>query len=170
VRTRRPSLGALALASTLSLAALAAPAASGATPPWRDASARLIACHRAADPRGRYLIVEASMHALAAGQHLQIRFDLFRRPGAGTPFTRVSAPGLGSYQHAAYGVGGYRFRKRIQNLPGPADYRVAATFRWLAADGSEAARTVRAAPVCREPGSPAGVSTPSAAPADADGA
>jgi hypothetical protein len=113
VRTRRLSLGALVLASTFSPAAPAAPAA---TPAWRYASARLIACHRAIDPLDRYLVVEASMHALAPGQHLQMRFDLFRRPDPGTPFRRVAGPGLGSYRHATSGVGGYRFRKRIQNL------------------------------------------------------
>jgi hypothetical protein len=167
VRTRWPSLGALALASTLSLAAPPAPAA---TPAWGDASARLIACHRAVNPLDRYLIVEASMHALAAGQHLQIRFDLFRRSGAGTPFTRVPGPGLGSYRHATSGVGGYRFRKRIQNLPGPAEYRVTATFRWLAADGSEVAHAVRSAPVCREPGPPPGRPTTAGRPAGMSGA
>ena len=157
VRTQRLSLGALALASTL---ALAAPPAPAATPAWRDASARLIACHRAASAMDRFLIVEASMHALAPGEQLQIRFDLFRRPGPGTAFARVPGPGLGSYRHAAPGVGGYRFRKRIQNLPGPAEYRVAATFRWLEADGAEMARTTRSAPVCREPGPPARVGAP----------
>jgi hypothetical protein len=108
----------------------------------------------------RFLIVEASMHALAPGEQLQIRFDLFRRPGPGASFARVPGPGLGSYRHAAPGVGGYRFRKRIQNLPGPAEYRVAATFRWLEADGAEMARTTRSAPVCREPGPPAPVGAP----------
>jgi hypothetical protein len=159
MRIGRPSLGALALASTL---ALAAPSAPAATPTWRDASARLIACHRAASAMDRYLVVEASMHALAAGEQLQIRFDLFRRPGPGAPLGRVPGPGLGSYRRAAPGVGGYRFRKRIQNLPGPAEYRVTATFRWLGTDGGEMARTARAAPVCREPGppAPAGAPTP----------
>ena len=151
MRTRRPGLGALALASTLSLAAPPAPAA---TPSWRDASARLIACHPAVNPVDRYLTVEAAMRALAAGEHMQIRFDLFRRRGPGTPFTRVPAPGLGSYRHAPSGVGGYRFRRRIENLPGPAEYRVAVTFRWLGVDGAEEARTVRSAPVCRQPGPP----------------
>jgi len=151
VRIRRPSLAALALASTLWLAAPPAPAV---TPSWRDASARLIACHRAANAVDRYLIVEASMHALGAGQHMEIRFDLFRRPGPGTPFTRVPGPGLGSYRHAASGVGRYRFRKRIQNLPGPEEYRVAMTFRWLTTNGTEVARAVRSAPVCRQPGPP----------------
>src|SRR5919206_1215739 len=151
MRTRRPSLGALAMASTL---ALTAPSAPAATPTWHDASARLIACHRAASAMDRFLVVEASMHALGAGQQLQIRFDLFRRQGPGTAFARVPGPGLGSYRRAAPGVGGYRFRKRIQNLPGPAEYRVTATFRWLGADGSEVAHAVRSAPVCREPGPP----------------
>ena len=158
MRTRRLSLGALALASTL---VLAAPSAPAATPAWRDAAARLIVCHRAASAMDRYLVVEASMHALAASEQLQIRFDLFRRSGPGTPITHVPGPGLGSYRRAAPGVGGYRFRKRIQNLPGPAEYRVTASFRWLGADRAELARTSRSAPVCREPGPPAaGVPTP----------
>jgi hypothetical protein len=167
VRTRRLSLGALVLASTFSPAAPAAPAA---TPAWRYASARLIACHRAIDPLDRYLVVEASMHALAPGQHLQMRFDLFRRPDPGTPFRRVAGPGLGSYRHATSGVGGYRFRKRIQNLPWPAEYRVATTFRWLAADGTEVARAVRSAAVCREPGTPRSAPTTPAAAAAMGGA
>jgi hypothetical protein len=67
-------------------------------------------------------------------------------------------------------VGGYRFRKRIQNLPWPAEYRVATTFRWLAADGTEVARAVRSAAVCREPGTPRSAPTTPAAAAAMGGA
>ncbi|MFL5821162.1 MAG: hypothetical protein ACJ76S_10835 [Solirubrobacteraceae bacterium] len=166
---RRRSRGALALASTLAFAATPSPALA-AIPSWRDASARLIACHRARIPADRYLTVEGSMHALGPGEHLEIRFDLSRRRGPGTPFARVPGPGLGSYRHATAGAGGYRFRKTIQNLPGPAEYRVSVTFGWLAVDGSQMAHAVRSAPVCRQPGQPAALEAgPSTAVAGAPG-
>jgi hypothetical protein len=47
---------------------------------------------------------------------------------------------------------------------------VATTFRWLAPDGTEVARAVRSAAVCREPGTPRSAPTTPAAAAAMGGA
>lgn len=128
-------------------AALSAlPAAASA----RSPDARLIACHPAVAPVDRSLTVEGEMLAGAPGERMQMRFQLLRRSGAGNRFVPVAAPGLGVFKRAHAGVGDYRFRKTIRNLPAPADYRVQVTFRWLSATGAEIARLARPSPVCHQ--------------------
>lgn len=136
--------------STLLLGLLAACLAVPPVAAARTVHARLLSCHSALRPVQRSLTVEGEMFRAAAGERMQMRFDLLRRaPGGG--FRRLPAPGLGVFKRAQAGVADYRFRKTIRNLPAPAELRVQVTFRWLTPTGREVARLVRSSPVCRQP-------------------
>ncbi len=140
----------LAGAAMAATAVGVAPATAAVHPGPGDAQARLLSCHHALRPGARYMTVDATMHALAPGERMEMRFDLYRRPAGHPGFVRVPGPGLGVFNHAAAGVTAYHFVKRIQNLPGTADYRVAVTLQWLAHDGSSQARVVRSTPICHQ--------------------
>lgn len=126
--------------------ALLSPAPARADGP----TASLAACHRALDPADRYLTVEGAMDAAPGSSGMEMRFDLYRRWQGAAAFSHVPAPRLGVYKHAPSGVGQYRFRKTIRNLPAPADYRVTITFRWHGPDGGVLAQQTRSAPLCHE--------------------
>lgn len=134
----------------LTTAALAAAVLPAGAAHARTATVRLLACQQARQPAARHLVVEASMRATAAGERLEVRFDLYRRSAPGGPVVRVPGPGLGSYNRAAPGVSTFRFRKRIANLSAAGDYRVVAMFRWLGPGGRVLERAVRAAPLCHQ--------------------
>lgn len=136
----------------LALAAVAsfAPSAVAAVP-LDAARARLVACHTGIDAASRYVVAEASMRSLRAGDHMQLRFDLFRRGSAGAPAIRVGGPGLGTWNDATLGVARFRFRKTIANLPARASYRVVVHYRWLDGAGVAFARALRRAPWCVQP-------------------
>ncbi|MGI8511492.1 MAG: CARDB domain-containing protein [Solirubrobacteraceae bacterium] len=151
MRMRRVSL----LCTAAMSAALAAPAslvpsAAGA-PGLRDASVRVVACRADVAQAGRYLTVEGAMRSLAAGDRLQMRFELQRRARGLLRFVRVGGPGLSTYTEAARGVTRYRYRRKIENLPAPAQYRVVVSFRWLNAAGRVTARTHRTSAICSQP-------------------
>ena len=91
-------------------------------------SARLIRCHPHPDQAKRYAIFEGEMHG-ARDVRMEIRFDLQRAdPGGG--FQLVAAPGLEVWNRAEAGVVDYRYRKRVENLPAPANYRALVRYRW----------------------------------------
>jgi len=125
-------------------------AAQSANPP--RASAQLDRCHPSLDAAQRYAVFSGAMRSLRAGQdRMEMRFDLFRRANGALTFRRVAAPGLGVWNHADAGVGGYKFRQKVANLTAPAAYRSVVSFRWLDANGHVFARAQHVTLACPQP-------------------
>jgi hypothetical protein len=138
---RRALLIAAACAAVVALPAQAAPA---------PVSARLIRCHPQADQAKRFAIFEGEMRG-ARDVRMEIRFDL-QRADPGGSFQLVDAPGLEVWNRAAAGVVDYRYRKRVENLPAPADYRALVRYRWRGPRGKIVGRKRALTPVCEQPG------------------
>lgn len=145
----RPLLAVLAAALLALVALTAGPATARA--PERPVRAVLVDCQRSVDPLERAMVVEGRMRARRRGEGLAIRFDLLQAPRGSRRFRRLQATGLGEWNVADPGVTRYRFRKRIDNLDAPADYRALVRFRWSDAEGNVVARATRRTPVCRQP-------------------
>ena len=129
------------------LAALFALPASAAQAP---VAARLIRCHPHPNQAKRFAIFEGEMHG-ATNVRMEIRFDLLKADPGGS-FQPVDAPGLAVWNRAEAGVGDYRYRKRVENLPAPADYRAAGALSAGAARGARSCVTQQAlTPVCEQP-------------------
>jgi hypothetical protein len=116
----------------IALLALAVPQAAQAA----DGSALLAECDRS----GRVAEFEGRMEGVAGATELRMRFTLQARPAAKRAFRRVAAPGFGVWTAADPGTTRYVFTRRVEQLIGPARYRVVIHFRWLAADGSVVGR------------------------------
>jgi hypothetical protein len=143
------------------LAGLAVPAFGAPAPP--RARATLERCHPALAQADRFAVFGGTMRSLRQGlDRMDMRFDLYRRAQGRAVFRRVVAPGLGVWNHAEPGVLRFRFRQRVENLSGPAAYRVVASFRWLDALGSVFVRASHITPACQQPDSSP---SPQAAPA-----
>ena len=132
------------LALLVAAAVLAVPAgASGAT-----ASAVLLECERGEQPAAEF---QASMDASPAAARMQMRFVLqVRRPGRRS-YRRVAAPGFGTWATADPGVSRYTYTRRVENLIGPARYRVSVRFRWLDAAGRTVAHARSRSRSCLQP-------------------
>ncbi|HEX3318674.1 MAG TPA: hypothetical protein VHR88_11680 [Solirubrobacteraceae bacterium] len=124
---------------------LAVPAQAAQAP----VTARLIRCHPHADQAKRFAIFEGEMHG-SQSVRMEIRFDLQEAQPGGT-FAPVEAPGLSIWNRAAQGVQEYRYRKRVENLPAPADYRALVRYRWRLAGGHVLRRSRALTPVCQQP-------------------
>ena len=129
----------LALAAGLTLA----PAAQAA-----DASAVLLECERGDRPAAEFV---ASMNASPAATRMQMRFVLQAKRAGRRGYRRVSAPGFGTWATADPGVSRYTYTRRVENLIGPARYRIAVRFRWLDAAGRTVARDKVRSRSCRQP-------------------
>ena len=135
-----------ALVTAAAFAALFALPASAAQAP---VAARLIRCHPHPNQAKRFAIFEGEMHG-ATNVRMEIRFDLLKADPGGS-FQPVDAPGLAIWNRAEAGVGDYRYRKRVENLPAPADYRALVRYRWRR-PGGKIVRHLRAlTPVCEQP-------------------
>jgi hypothetical protein len=111
--------------------------------------ARLVQCHPHAEQAKRFAIFEGEMLGERTVR-MEIRFDLLRAD-AGGPFQRVAAPGLGVWNRAEAGVVRYRYRKRVENLPAPAQYRALVHYRWRAGGGKVVRHTRKLTPICEQP-------------------
>jgi hypothetical protein len=111
--------------------------------------ARLIQCHPHAEQAKRFAVFEGEMRGERTVR-MEIRFDLLRADPGG-PFQRVAAPGLGVWNRAEAGVVRYRYRKRVENLPAPAEYRAVVLYRWRAAGGKLLRHARKLTPVCEQP-------------------
>jgi hypothetical protein len=138
---RRVALIAAACAAVSALPAEAARA---------PVSARLIRCHPHTDQAKRFAIFEGEMRG-ARDVRMEIRFDL-QRADPGGSFQLVAAPGLEAWNRAEAGVVDYRYRKRVENLPAPADYRALVRYRWRRPGGKIVGRKHALTPVCEQPG------------------
>jgi hypothetical protein len=113
-------------------------------------SARLIRCHPHLDQAKRFAIFEGEMHG-ARDVRMEIRFDL-QRADLGGRFELVAAPGLEVWNRAEAGVVDYRYRKRVENLPAPANYRALVRYRWRRPGGKVVRHKWALTPVCEQPG------------------
>lgn len=134
------------------LAAVALPAAALAAPnagAGDRVAATLDACH--ADPlqSARFATFGAQMTQIPAGRSMAVRFDLLERdPGSGFRPVAVAAPGFGGWHPSVAGVAILRYSQEVANLPAPAGFRVAASYRWLNARRRVIKRAHRLTPVC----------------------
>jgi hypothetical protein len=143
----------LAFACAMLVAPAPAAAAGAAAPGRSDARARLVACKPALDQLSRSLVVDSVMRALAPGDRMQMRFDLYQRKPSALRFRRMAPPGvgLGVWNPSTPGFSRFRYRKAIQNLAAPAVYFVKVSYRWLDAAGTVTARTARRTGLCNQP-------------------
>ena len=121
---------------------LAAPAAHAGGP----ASVALVECDREAQAAE----FQARMQTVPGAQRMQMRFSLWvehRRRG----YRRVRASGFGVWTTADPGVTRYVYTRRVEQLLGPARYRVQVRFRWLDAGGRAIARATARSRYCRQP-------------------
>jgi CARDB protein len=127
------------------LAALVfAPVASGAGP----ASAELLACERGAEPAAEF---EARMGTVPGAVRMRMRFTLQVMTPGRSSFRRVAAPGFGVWSTSDPGTTRYAYTRRVENLVGPAAYRVVVRFRWLDAADKVIARDREQSRRCRQP-------------------
>jgi len=89
------------------------------------------------------------MQELPGATRMAMRFTLFESTG-GAQAHRVRVRGLHRWHSSKPGVKAYAYRQVVRNLPENASHRVRIEFRWYDADGTEAARTKRRSPRCRQ--------------------
>ena len=136
----------LMIATLVLLAALPGAPAHAAT-----AKAKLTACEPALDREERAASFTGDMRTISGASRLQVKFVLQARMGDELNWGAVSAPGFGTWNSSAPGIGRYVNTKTVENLLAPASYRVQMHFRWLDAGGRTLLRTRKTSRVCRQP-------------------
>jgi len=126
---------------------------SGPTTPAApgSATATISSCQVAADQADRSATFSGQMVATATSTAMQMRIDLLSRSSDSAAFARVSAPGLGVWRRAAAGVSIYRYVREVTNLPAPAQYRAAFSYRWLGAQSRVLRHASRLTSICLQP-------------------
>jgi hypothetical protein len=150
-----------ALASTLFPSWVAAatrayaPGGSGAggvqQPPAETAgsySASLEQCLSPLAPTGRAATFIGEMVATPTTARMRIKIELQERPGPGSRFAVVVAPGLGVWGTSSTGVGVYKNMRQVTNLAGAISYRALIHFQWLDSYGHVIKRAYKPTPVC----------------------
>lgn len=122
------------LATAAAILALAAPA-----------EATLVTCERGAAE------FEARMQTVAGAERMKMRFVLQARTPGKRRYRRVAAEGWSDWTSANPGVTRYSYARRVEDLIGPARYRVLVRFRWLDAGGATIARDSDRSRSCRLP-------------------
>jgi hypothetical protein len=112
------------------------------------ASAGLLECERGDAPAAEF---EARMAMLPGAAAMQMRFTLQASTPTRPAYRRVAAPGFGTWTTSEPGITRYVYTRRVENLVGPASYRVVVRFRWLDAAGEQFVRARRVSRVCRQP-------------------
>jgi hypothetical protein len=146
----------LTAAGCLAAAVLgAAPAFATVSPP-APAQLSHASCVHARDPLARTLNVTAVMRPVAGTQRLQVRFDLSRALHRHGHYRPVKGTNLGVWISPSDATLGqhpadvWRVSHPIEGLEAPAFYRLAVTFRWLGAGGSDLASQTLTAPICHQ--------------------
>ncbi len=151
----RGAISLLLLAASLCASPALAQTAGGPPPSTPGSAgsvtASLVACQVAVDQADRSATFEGQMEATAASTAMQMRIDLMERVDTATGFTPVAAPGLGVWRESAPGVTIYRYVRQVTNLPAPARYRAAFSYRWLDAQHRVIRKATRSTPVCVQP-------------------
>ncbi len=115
------------------------------------ARALLNTCERGLDDADRAAVFEGQMRKASGAPRMQMRFTLQARTPETGKWSKLSAPGFGSWVGPAAGTSRYVYTKRVENLLAPASYRVLLRFRWLDSDGDVVQRAKAYSPVCRQP-------------------
>ena len=137
------------LIAILALAA-AAPAAR-ADGVGGHAKVRTAECRPALDRLGRAAEFTADMRTVPGASKLQMKFVLQARTDEEPGWAAVAAPGFGTWNTSAPGIGRYVYTKTVENLLAPATYRAQVHFRWLSAGGRTLLKARRTSKVCRQP-------------------
>ena len=121
-------------------AAWAAAAPGLAAPPPRAALSGFV-CQTSQDALSREVSVTAVMRPQLATQRMQIRFQLFERPGGSRSWRQVHGGDLGTWRHPSPPTLGqepgdkWQQIKQVADLVAPALYRFRVTFRWEVSGG-----------------------------------
>jgi hypothetical protein len=142
----------LALCLSLLACLFGASAASAATPaPAWLTKARMTGCETALTQPHRQATFSGDMKTVPGALRLQVKFVLETKIEGEPGWTDVDAPGFGSWNTSAAGIGRFVYTKTVENLPAPAQYRTQVSFRWLSAAGKPIQRAHRVSRICREP-------------------
>jgi CARDB len=131
-----------------SLFLAAAPASAQADVVDGPASALLLACEHGVEPAAEF---EARMGTVPGAVRLRMRFTLQVSTPGRLGYRRVAAPGFGAWSTSEPGTTRYAYTRRVENLVGPASYRVVVRFRWLDAADTVIARAREQSRPCRQP-------------------
>jgi hypothetical protein len=91
------------------------------------------------------------MDTVAGAERMAMSFTLQVRPRGRRHWHRVRLPGFRDWHTSDPGRDRYVYTKRVEELVGPARYRVAVRFRWLDADGAIVRSASDASRACRIP-------------------
>lgn len=138
----------LILVIAAALALSAAPAQAVVKPP---ASVSLVSCENGLEAADRTATFEGTMRAVKGATRLQMRFALHSRADSARRWTRVAAPGWGTWVTADPGVTRYVYTKEVAGLAVDASYRTVVRFRWRDALGRTLARRIAISPRCAQP-------------------
>jgi CARDB len=134
--------------------------ASAATSPSPSPSLdqlRSFVCQKALDPPERAISIQAVMRPVTGTARMQMRFDLMRKTGAGTAFSKVRGRQLDSWispQDPTLGQNPadvWILNHPVVDLAAPATYRFRVTFRWIGAQGQRLATAVQTTAGCYQP-------------------
>jgi hypothetical protein len=114
----------------------------------QPAHAVMLSCERGEEPAAEF---EARMSAVPGTARMQMRVTLQVSTPARPDYRRVAAPSFGVWTTSDPGTTRYVYTRRVEDLVGPARYRVHVRFRWLDAAGDVIARTRRTSRACRQP-------------------
>jgi hypothetical protein len=112
------------------------------------ANAVLLECEKGDAPAAEF---EARMGAVPGATSMQMRFTLQASTRERSSWRRVSAPGFSTWTTSDPGTTRYVYTRRVEDLVGPAGYRVVVRFRWLDVAGEQVARARRVSRTCRQP-------------------
>jgi hypothetical protein len=116
-----------------------------------SAKVRLTECESALDREERTASFTGDMKSVPGAARLQVKFVLQARTEDEPEWTAVTAPGFGTWNSSAPGIGRYVYTKTVENLIAPASYRAQVHFRWLSATGRTLLRARRTSRTCRQP-------------------
>jgi hypothetical protein len=125
--------------------------ASTASAQLPSVTAALDECRTSGVALERYATFRGEMEATPRTDRMAMRFDVLAREPGDERFTRVEAPGLGTWIKSGSNVGRFIYRKQVANLGGPAEYRSRLVFRWYDVDGRVLDQTARRTATCRQP-------------------
>jgi hypothetical protein len=114
----------------------------------QPASAAMLSCERGEEPAAEF---EARMSTVPGTARMQMRVTLQVSTPIKPGYRRVSAPSFGVWTTSDPGTTRYVYTRRVEDLVGPARYRVQVRFRWLDEAGDVIARARRTSRACRQP-------------------
>jgi hypothetical protein len=135
----------------------AAPALSGASASSASRTAlENFGCHRASNSLNRWIEVTGVMRPISGTQHMEMKFQLLRRPPRSHTWVDISSQGngLGKWIHPTDSKLGeqpgdrWSVQKPVLNLSAPATYRFRVSFRWLGSGGKALDTVVRLSRLC----------------------